>query len=449
MHLTIAHHQPDAIQSYNMGSLHKLSPLKIKTATTGVHGDGGGLWLQVSDSGGKYWIFRFTLKGRSRWMGLGPLHTVSLTEARDLALECRKKIRAGIDPIEHRDEINRIGMGDVALAMGASVTFSECTRRYIASHRSGWKNEKHAAQWDSTLTTYCASLRDVPVSIINTGHVIECVNPIWTSKAETASRLRGRIEAILDYARVMEWRSGENPARWKGHLENLLPNISKRGRTVNRPALPYTLIGHFVADLRAKDGITPRALELAILTAARSIEVRGARWKEFDLKRKVWVIPADRMKAKVEHEVPLSKDAVSLLKALQTGQHDALAFPSPKQTLLSDAALASVIVRMNRERADRKLPPWTDPKQGRVIVPHGFRSTFRMWAAECTSYPRDVAEHALAHKLPDAVEAAYQRSTLFEKRRMLMEAWADYCNTTSTAPAEVTPIGRRKSNAAA
>lgn len=410
-----------------MGQLHKLTALKVdKLKAAGVYGDGGGLWLQVSEAGGKFWIFRFTLNGRARWMGLGPAHTVSLAEARDHALECRKMVRAGIDPIEFRNAKDRQYASELARAMATSVTFAECSKRYIAAHQEGWKNAKHKAQWESTLATYCEKMNDTPVSVITTGQVMDCLNPIWTTKAETASRLRGRIEAILDYAKVMEWREGENPARWKGHLDHLLPAQSRVKRIEHFAALPYPEIAAFLVALRKEEGVGARAVELAILTAARSGEVRGATWEEFDLDAALWIVPADHIKTKKEHRVPLSAKAGALLRERhQATGGKGLVFPGRKdKTPLSDMSLTAVLRRM--ERGD--------------LTVHGFRSTFRDWGAECTAYPREVLEMALAHTIGDKVEAAYRRGDLFEKRRRLMEDWATYCDTVRGEADNVVPI---------
>lgn len=430
-----------------MGQLHKLTAMKVdKQKAPGVYGDGGGLWLQVSEAGGKFWIFRFTLNGRARWMGLGPVHTVSLAEARDHAMECRKMVRAGIDPIEFRNAKDRQYASELARAMATSVTFAECSKRYIAAHREGWKNAKHITQWENTLATYCAKMNDTPVSVITTGQVMECLNPIWTTKAETASRLRGRIEAILDYAKVMEWREGDNPARWKGHLDHLLPPQSRIKRIEHFPALPYAQIAAFMVELRKEEGIGAKAVEFAILTAARSGEVRGAVWGEFDLDSALWTVPAERMKAKKEHRVPLSAKAVALLRDRhQATGGKGLVFPGRKKdTPLSDMSLTAVVRRMDADRQDREQKGWRDAK-GDLVTVHGFRSSFRDWGAECTAYPNEVLEMALAHAIDGKVEAAYRRGDLFDKRRRLMEEWAAYCDTIQQS-GEVIPI---RGNAAA
>jgi integrase len=313
------------------------------------------------------------------------------------------------------------------------MTFDQCAEAYILAHKAGWKNAKHVDQWTNTLNTYASPVfGHLPVAEVDTGLVVKCLAPIWESKTETASRVRGRIESVLGWATTSGYRTGENPARWKGHLENLLAKISKTSRTKNHPSLPWQRIGAFMSALRAREGVSARAVEFAILTAGRSGEVRGARWAEFDMASKLWTIPAERMKAKREHQVPLSDAALAMLESMPTDCD--VVFPGAKGQPLSDMSLTAVIRRMN---SDAK-PVWTDAN-GEGITVHGFRSTFRMWAAETTNYPREVAEHALAHQLPDAVERAYQRGSQFAKRVALMAEWAAYCATVQT-DAVVKPI---------
>jgi integrase len=303
------------------------------------------------------------------------------------------------------------------------MTFDQCAEAYILAHKASWKNAKHADQWTNTLKTYASPVfGSLPVAEIDTGLVVKCLAPIWESKTETASRLRGRIESVLGWATTSGYRTGENPARWKGHLENLLATISKSNRTKNHPSLPWQRIGAFMSALRAREGVSARAFEFAILTACRSGEVRGARWAEFDIAGKVWTIPAERMKARREHQVPLSDAALALLASMPKDSDDDVVFAGTKGQPLSDMSLTAVIRRMN----GNDKPVWTDANGDGVTV-HGFRSSFRMWAAETTNYPREVAEHALAHQLPDAVERAYQRGSQFAKRAALMAEWAAYC----------------------
>lgn len=403
-------------------SVEKLSALAVsKTVKPGYHGDGAGLWLQVSKSLSKSWIFRYTYAGKQREMGLGAVHTVTLSDARRMAKECRSLLLAGQDPLEVR-KAEKVA---ATLELARMVSFDQCAVAYIASHRSSWKNAKHASQWENTLATYASPIIGaLSVAAVDTGLVMKILSPIWNTKTETATRLRSRIENILDWATVSQYRQGENPARWRGHLENLLPNPSKVAKVTHHPALGWQELGTFMAELRKQEGTAARAVEFAILTAARSGEVRGATWREFDLDAALWTIPAERMKAGREHRVPLSSAALALLNsALRTGDH---VFPGMKRGAgLSDMSLTAVLRRMGREK----------------ITVHGFRSTFRDWCAEsvANSFPREICEHALAHSLPDKVEAAYRRGDLLDKRKMLMQAWADYCEAPA-ADAKVSPI---------
>ncbi|MFS2007988.1 tyrosine-type recombinase/integrase [Duganella sp. CT11-25] len=400
----------------------KLSPMAISKMTKpGYYGDGAGLWLQVSKSGSKSWIFRFTFGGKQREMGLGAVHTVNMTEARAKAKECRSVLLDGRDPLETR---NATRLTD-AIERAKMVTFDQCASAYIEAHRSSWKNVKHASQWKSTLATYAGPIIGaLPVAAVDTALVVKVLSPIWQSKTETATRLRGRIESILDWATVSKFRFGENPARWRGHLENLLADPGKVSKVVHHPALPWQQLGAFMVSLRARDGVAARAVNFAILTATRSGEVRGAAWDEIDLEEAVWTIPAERMKAGREHRVPLSTSALALIKAMP--QTDALVFPGQKKSsALSDMSLTAVLRRMGHDD----------------ITVHGFRSTFRDWCSEsvANSFPREVCEHALAHSLPDKTEAAYRRGDLLDKRVMLMQVWADYCAVVPVA-SKVTPI---------
>lgn len=411
---------------------HRLSALQVtKLTKPGLYGDGGGLTLQITTTGAKSWLFRYMVAGKPFGMGLGPTHTVSLAEARQKALEARKLLIDGINPLAAKKQ-NQIA---ATLASARMMTFDQCAEAYILAHKAGWKNAKHGDQWTNTLNTYASPVfGHLPVAEIDTGLVVKCLAPIWESKTETASRVRGRIESVLGWATTSGYRTGENPARWKGHLENLLATISKSSRTKNHPSLPWQRIGAFMSALRAREGVAARAVQFAILTACRSGEVRGARWAEFDKAGKVWTIPAERMKAKREHQVPLSDAALAVLESMPKDDDVEVVFAGTKGQLLSDMSLTAVIRRMN---GDEK-PVWADAN-GDSITVHGFRSTFRMWAAENTNYPREVAEHALAHQLPDAVERAYQRGSQFAKRAALMAEWAVYCATVPT-DAVVKPI---------
>ena len=398
----------------------RLTALKVtKLIKPGLYGDGGGLTLQITSTGAKSWRFRYMVAGKPFGMGLGPIHTVSLSEARQKALDARKLLMDGINPLAAKKQ-NQIA---AALADAKMMTFDQCAKTYILAHKAGWKNAKHGDQWSNTLNTYASPVfGHLPVAEINTGLIVKCLAPIWENKTETASRLRGRIESVLGWATTSGYRTGENPARWKGHLQNLLAKISKASRTKNHPSLPWQRIGAFMSALREREGVGARAVEFAILTACRSGEVRGAQWGEFDTTGKVWTIPAERMKAKREHQVPLSDAALTLLALMPRGSDDDVVFSGTKGQSLSDMSLTAVIRRMN---GDGKHI-WTDGN-GEYVTVHGFRSSFRMWVAENTNYPREVAEHALAHRLPDAVERAYQRGSQFAKRTALMAEWSGYC----------------------
>ncbi len=394
----------------------KLSALAVARAKEpGYYGDGAGLYLQVSRSGTKSWIFRFTIGGRQREMGLGALHTIPLALAREKARESRVNLLAGIDPLEARNADKLAAALDRARAM----TFEQCAAAYIAAHRGSWKSAKHAAQWESTLATYAAPvIGSMPVAAVDTALVVKVLQPLWKEKTETATRLRGRIESILDWATVSKFRVGENPARWRGHLDNLLADPSKVTRVSHHAALPWTDVGPFMMDLREREGIAARAVEFGILTAARSGEVRGATWAEIDLDAALWTVPAERMKGGREHRVPLSKRTMEILEtAPRTGDY---IFPGSRaNSPLSDMSLTAVLRRMGRPE----------------ITMHGFRSTFRDWCSESVgnTFPREVCEHALAHSLPDKVEAAYRRGDLIEKRKVLMQVWADYCSVAPVA----------------
>lgn len=373
-------------------------------------------------------------------MGLGPVHTVTLAEARQKATEARKLVIEGVNPLE----VKRQRKLEAEMAQARLMTFDQCADAYIEAHRASWKNAKHADQWSNTIAAYVSPIiGPLPVEQIDTGLVVKVLaqpddkgQQFWQAKNETASRVRGRIEAILGWATTSGFRSGENPARWKGHLENLLATISRVQRIKNHPSLPWGRMGAYVAALRQREEMAAKAVEFAILTAARSGEVRGARWSEIDLDAKVWKVPAHRMKAKREHEVPLSAAALDLLDGLERQEGCDLVFPGTKGQPLSDMSLTAVIRRMNGD-----APIWTD-KDGKPITVHGFRSTFRMWAAELTNYPREVAEHALAHQLPDAVERAYQRGTQFAKRAAMMNEWARFCASVRAEGGDVVPINR-------
>jgi integrase len=387
-----------------------LTVTKIRALTQpGRYGDGDGLWLQVRSAERRSWLFRYMLRGKARAMGLGPIDLVSLADARTATRECRQLLLAGVDPLEYRRH---------TLARATTVkTFTEVADLFLTAHDAGWKNDKHRTQWRSTLATYAKPVfGDKAVVAIDTGDVMAALEPIWLVKTETASRVRGRIEAVLDYASARSWREGDNPARWRGHLSNLLPARSKVAAVEHHAALPWREMAEFMADLRGRDGAGARALEFAILTAARSGEVRGMRWGELDFVEQCWNVPGVRMKAKRDHRVPLSGAALAVLSTMmlpgEKPNSAALVFGSAKPgKLLSDMTLTAVLRRMGRGD----------------LTAHGFRSSFRDWASEATAFPGELAEAALAHVVRDKTEAAYRRGDLFNRRRQLMDAWAEYC----------------------
>ena len=395
--------------------------------------DGQGLNLQIMPTGSKSWILRFMLNGKSRTMGLGAYGDgssgISLAKARELAAEARCLVKSGVDPIGAREQAINAGRAAAALSIARAKTFKEVAIEYVQAQEAGWKNTKHRAQWLSTLDTYAFPiLGDLAVADVDADAVEQVLKPIWLSIAETASRLRGRIEAILDFAKAKGWRSGDNPARWKESLKHRLANVSRIKRTEHHPALRWEQAPAFIAALETREGVAAKALLLCILTAARSGEVRGALWSEFDLEKKVWTIPGVKMKAGREHRIPLSDPVLDLLSQLTplASEKNALMFPSIRtKTKLSDIAF-SMLVRGMNEVPDGKEIPWR-ANDGRPIVVHGFRSTFRDWCEEATSTPRAVSEAALAHSVENKVEAAYHRTDHFEKRRILMAQWASHC----------------------
>ena len=368
------------------------------------------------------------LHGRARWMGMGPLHTVNLAEARKRAGEHRLRRHDGIDPIE----VRRAERLKARLEAAKTITFKECAAAYIKAHRAGWHNGKHAAQWETTLATYAEPIiGKLPVQAIDPALVLKVLEPIWATKPETAGRVRGRIEAVLDWAKARDYRTGENPARWRGHLDKLLPARGKVRKVEHHAALPYGGLPGFLVALREQDGIAARALEFLILTAARTGEVIGARWSEPDLLDKVWTVPAGRMKARKEHRVPLSARALAILEEIQAHRtgNDGFVFPGGKPGKpLSNMAFLMLLRRMKRDD----------------LTAHGFRSSFRDWASERTNFPREVAELALAHSVGDKVEQVYRRGDMFEKRRRLMQQWATFCTTpVDQVASTVTPLRQK------
>jgi integrase len=389
----------------------ELSALEVgRIRAVGLHAVGGiaGLCLHVTPSGARSWVLRVVIGGKRREMGLGAFPGVTLAGAREKARGARLQIEQGIDPIAEREQT----ASRLRAQQAAERTFEWCAAQYIEAHGDGWRNAKHRAQWSATLATYAYPvIGRVLVRDVDQPSVLAVLEPIWRTKTETAARLRGRIETVLDWARVRGYRNGENPARWKGHLDKLLPAPSKVQKTQHHRALPIDAVGNFMADLRQREGVSARALEFAILAAARSGEVRGAEWSEFDMAAKVWSVPAGRMKAGKEHRVPLSDQAVRLLNGLDRFADSTLVFSAARGGQLSDMSLTAVMRRMAVD-----------------AVPHGFRSTFRDWAGERTNYPRDLAEQALAHVLENKVEAAYRRGDALERRRGLMQHWSDFCD---------------------
>lgn len=389
--------------------LHRLSPRAVATlATPGRHADGGGLYLVVGPGAARGWIFLFRWNGRLKEMGLGGLSSVSLAKARVKAEAARGLVADGVNPIDAKRE------------QEAVPTFGDFADTVVADLSPQWRNPKHRAQWASTLKADAARLRPLRVDRIETTDVLETLKPIWATKPETASRLRGRIERILDAAKAKGYRTKENPARWRGHLDHLLPKRRKLTRG-HHAALPFGDVPSFIGDLRQRDATSALALEFTIFTAARSGEVRGAIWAEMDLSAKIWTVPAARMKAGREHRVPLSTRAVEILKAVQplaNGDAGAVVFPSASGKPLSDAAFSALLIRMDRAGE---------------FTPHGFRSSFRDWAGEVSTFPRELAEAALAHVVGDATERAYRRGDALEKRRKLMDAWARFCDPNRSA----------------
>ena len=395
----------------------------VETLGKGYHADGGGLYLQVTSKGGRSWIFRYQCGGKRRDMGLGPLYLVGLAEARRLALDCRRCLFEGIDPLERKRARARTAAVDAA----KTITFKEAAEQYIAAHQASWRAQQHLARWRQTMRDFAYPvLGDLPVQAIDVALIMKVLEPIWSKMPETASRIRGRIETILDWATVRQYRAGDNPARWRGHLDKLLPKVSKVSNVQHHAALPYAEIGAFMSALRERDTITARALEFAILTASRPGEALGTRWSEINMAERLWIIPAARMKANREHRVPLSDAAMAVVEKMAAVRHSDLVFTSRVNgSPLSHTALS-------------KQPP----ALGYQVTPHGFRSTFRDWCAERTNFPNEVAEMALAHAVGDKVEAAYRRGDLFEKRRQLADAWARFCDT-PIPKGEVVPLARK------
>ena len=382
-----------------------------KETRPGYYFDGAGLYLQIAKGGSKSWILRYTLNGKAREMGLGSLVTFSLAEARLRATEQRQLIADGTDPIEAKQARQR----QARVLKANTITFDQAAAAFIAANEAGWRSSKHGEQWRNTLATYASPvIGDLPVSAVTTPLVLQILQPIWASKTETATRVRGRIEKVLDWAKVQGYRSGDNPAVWKGHLSEALPKPSKVAKPAHHAALPWSEMAAFMKALRAMPGTASLAAQFIILTATRTSEAIESQWSEFDLEAKVWTIPRDRMKGFREHRVPLSDQAVAVLEQIRWERHGStFVFPNAKLTApISNMACLAVLKRMGRSD----------------LTMHGFRSTFRDWSAESTAYPRDVCEMALAHAIEDKSEAAYRRGDLLEKRAQLMRDWGFWCD---------------------
>jgi integrase len=385
----------------------KINKLTARTAETlknpGLYGDGNGLYLRIIETGARSWMFRYMIAGRARTMGLGPFRLVPLAEARAQAIDLQRRIRSGVDPLNDRAVEKSIS------SRVQRQTFKECAEAYVSAQAPGWRNKKHAAQWASTLAAYCyPKIGGAAVADVSTDDVMDILEPIWGVKPETAARVRGRIENVLDWASARKLRHGENPARWRGHLDKLLPAKSKVRKVTHFPALSYPDVGAFFSALKKQNGCAARALQFCILTATRTNETLGARWSEFDLERGWWTIPQERMKAGRSHRVPLSSGALSIISEMNKVREGEQVFPSlGRGGPMSNMAMSQVLKRMGRPE----------------ITVHGFRSTFRDWVAEKTEYPNELVEMALAHAISDRAEAAYRRGDMLERRQRLMEEW--------------------------
>lgn len=406
--------------------LERLSALQIKRLTEpGFYADGGGLNLQIMGEGGRSWIFRYQVDGRERRMGLGAANAISLAEAREAAREARRQRALGLDPLEERRKAEAVEK----LELAQTVTFDDAVDAYIEANQAAWTNDKHRQQWKNTLTTYASpKMGKLPVGAVETSHVISVLQPIWQTKTETASRVRGRIENVLDWATVQGHRAGDNPARWTGHLDNVLPAKAKVKKVRHHAALPFAELPQFMQRLAKVTGVAARALEFTILTVGRTSEVLGAVWSEINLAKKVWIIPAERMKAGKEHRVPLSPPAIAILKAMYARwlEVDARRWRgkgAPEQTAEPTGPVFFGL-RAGKPLSNMSLLKVLKGLKRSDLTTHGFRSTFSDWAAETTNYPNEMIEMALAHKIASKVEAAYRRGDMFAKRHALMDDWA-------------------------
>lgn len=411
-----------------------LTPLAVKNAKPGRHADGDGLHLLVKESGSRSWVYRYMLRGKAHDLGLSRCpeamallrrtggQELTLAQARDVAAIYRLKVKAGIDPLEERQLEEAARAATVQAVKAKGITFRTAAEAYIEANGDSWRNAKHRQQWESTLSTYVYPVvGDLPVCDVATAHVLQIIEPIWKTKAETASRVRGRIETVLDAAKARGYREGENPARWRGHIQQILPKRTRLARGHHK-ALAYEKVPALVAQLRGRKAVAALALEFTILTATRTGEVLGASWSEVDLDKAVWTIPASRMKAGKEHRVPLSPRAIEILEAMKPLGSPWL-FPARRGGALSGMAMSMLLRRMQVD-----------------VTVHGFRSSFRDWSAERTSYAHEVCEMALAHVIGNKAEAAYRRGDMFEKRRRLMEDWAGFCAGERIEGATITPI---------
>lgn len=405
----------------------ELSPVQIRRLTKpGFHSVGGvsGLMLKVNPSGGRSWVLRIQVAGKRRDIGLGGYPTITLAQAREKARDTREKISQGIDPIEER----KAAKGALEAQRRRGITFDECAAKVVAIKQKEASNLKHGAQWETTLAKYASPvLGELPVCEIELAHIVKVLEPYWSTKTETMTRVRQRIEAVMAWATAHGFREGQNPAAWKGNLDAVLPKPSKITKVSHHRAMPIAEVGDFMRQLRQAHGMAARCLEFVILTAARSGEARGAQWDEIDLAAKIWTVPAERMKAGRAHRVPLSTDALALLKDLPRHEGTSLVFPGPRGAGLSENAMTMLLKRMNVE-----------------ATAHGFRSTFRDWASEFTGYPHEVCEMALAHTIKNAAEAAYRRGDLLDKRHRLMQDWAKFC-AQPLPQGEVVPLNRHNS----
>jgi integrase len=393
-----------------------------------------GLMLQITPTGSKSWILRTPVGGTRRHIGLGSYPTVTLAQARERARAELEKVWQGLDPVEER----KAQRSRLHAEQKRGLTFEKAVEKFLESKLTEFKNNKHRDQWRSTLTTYAnPELGKMLVGDVGVPDLLRVLEPIWQTKTETATRVRGRIEGVLAWATVAGHRKGDNPARWKGNLDAILPKPSKVAKVTNHPALSISDVVPWFADLQERDGMAARALELMTLTVARSGEIRGATWAEFDLAAGIWIIPSERMKAGKEHRVPLTAQAVSLLQALPRELASPYVFPAVRGGMLSDMALSACMRRINEARA----VGYIDKRSGRPAVPHGLRSTFRDWASE-NGVSHDLAERALAHTIRNAVEAAYHRTDLLEQRRSVMEAWAAHVTGSAAGGNVVALVGR-------